>query len=278
MISVRDWNLPGGPKGAERLHVRAWAPAAGDPAFLVVLVHGYGEHIGRYEHVARWLCEHGAVCYGVDHRGHGTSSGNGCSSTTSRGSWRTCTGWSPRRAAAYRALPLVVVGHSMGGLIAARYVQTHPEEVSGLVLSGPVLGEWAVVDELLAHDEIPEVPIDPATLSRDPEVGAAYAADELVWHGPFKRPTLEAFRVELARATAAGKVEAPLLWLHGSDDALVPLEGTVRGILTLAGPDTTARIFPGARHEVFNETNRDEVLGEVARFAARIAAQARDSG
>ncbi len=84
--------------------------------------------------------------------------------------------------------------------------------------------------------------------------------------------------MELARATAAGKVEAPLLWLHGSDDALVPLEGTVRGILTLAGPDTTARIFPGARHEVFNETNRDEVLGEVARFAARIAAQARDSG
>jgi alpha-beta hydrolase superfamily lysophospholipase len=278
VISVRDWNLPGGPKGAERLHVRAWAPAAGDPAFLVVLVHGYGEHIGRYEHVARWLCEHGAVCYGVDHRGHGTSSGERVLIDDFAGIVEDVHRVVTQARTAYRALPLVVVGHSMGGLIAARYVQTHPEEVSGLVLSGPVLGEWAVVDELLAHDEIPEVPIDPATLSRDPEVGAAYAADELVWHGPFKRPTLEAFRVELARATAAGKVEAPLLWLHGSDDALVPLEGTVRGILTLAGPDTTARIFPGARHEVFNETNRDEVLGEVARFAARIAAQARDSG
>ena len=276
VISVRDWNLPGGPKGAERLHVRAWAPAAGDPAFLVVLVHGYGEHIGRYEHVARWLCEHGAVCYGVDHRGHGTSSGERVLIDDFAGIVEDVHRVVTQARTAYRALPLVVVGHSMGGLIAARYVQTHPEEVSGLVLSGPVLGEWAVVDELLAHDEIPEVPIDPATLSRDPEVGAAYAADELVWHGPFKRPTLEAFRVELARATAAGKVEAPLLWLHGSDDALVPLEGTVRGFSPWRGHDGAD--LPGARHEVFNETNRDEVLGEVARFAARIAAQARDSG
>lgn len=265
-----DWSTVG------RVQVRRWP--IDNPKRLVVLVHGYGEHIGRYEHVARWLCEHGAVCYGVDHRGHGTSSGERVLIDDFAGIVEDVHRVVTQARTAYRALPLVVVGHSMGGLIAARYVQTHPEEVSGLVLSGPVLGEWAVVDELLAHDEIPEVPIDPATLSRDPEVGAAYAADELVWHGPFKRPTLEAFRVELARATAAGKVEAPLLWLHGSDDALVPLEGTVRGILTLAGPDTTARIFPGARHEVFNETNRDEVLGEVARFAARIAAQARDSG
>jgi len=70
----------------------------------------------------------------------------------------------------------------------------------------------------------------------------------------------------------------PTLWVHGEDDTLVPLAATRTGIDRIRGDDFTERVYPGARHEVFNETNRDEVLGEVARFAARIAAQARDSG
>ncbi|WP_040688124.1 alpha/beta hydrolase, partial [Nocardiopsis lucentensis] len=61
----------------------------------------------------------------------------------------------------------------------------------------------------------------------------------------------------------------PLLWLHGSDDALVPLAGSKRGVDVLAGSDVTVRIFPEARHELFNETNRDEALAEVVRFARR---------
>jgi len=278
VISVRDWNLPGGPLGSERLHVRAWASAAGEPDHLVVLVHGYAEHIGRYDHVARRLCEGGAVCYGADHRGHGASSGERVLvrdfAEVVEDVHRVVT----QARHAYRTLPLVLVGHSMGGLVAARYAQTHPEEVAGLVLSGPVLGEWAVVDRMLEATDIPDEPLDPDTLSRDPRVGAAYAADELVWHGPFKRPTVEAFRVELDRAAAAGRIGAPLLWLHGSADRLVPLEGTLGGVLALAGPDTAVRIFPGARHEVFHETNREEVLAEVSRFAARAAAQARGDG
>jgi len=275
VISARDWNLPGGPQGSQRLHVRAWAHAEAEPDHLVVLVHGYGEHIGRYEHVARWLCEHGAVCYGADHRGHGLSSGERVLVEDFAGIVEDVHRVVTQARSAYRSLPLVLVGHSMGGLVAARYAQTHPGEVAGLVLSGPVLGEWAVVDRLLEADEIPDEPVDPATLSRDPGVGAAYAADELVWHGPFKRPTVRALRVELDRAAAAGRVGVPLLWLHGSDDRLVPLEGTLRGVLALAGPDTAARVFPGARHEVFNETNREEVLAEVSRFAARVVAGAR---
>ncbi|TDQ53321.1 alpha/beta hydrolase [Actinorugispora endophytica] len=272
MVSTREWSLPGGPLGSERRHVRAWAAVEGEPDHLVVLVHGYGEHIGRYEHVARWLCGRGAVCYGLDHRGHGRSSGERVLVEDFAGVVEDVHRVVTQARSAYRSLPLVLVGHSLGGLIAARYAQTRPEAVAGLVLSGPVLGRWAVVDRLLAAPGIPDAPIDTATLSRDPLVGAAYAADELVWHGPFKRPTLEAVRTELGRAAGAGRLDGvPLLWLHGSDDALVPLDGTLAGITALAGPDTAARVFPGARHEVFNETNREEVLAEVARFAARVS-------
>ncbi|MCZ9344413.1 lysophospholipase, partial [Streptomyces sp. TRM76130] len=79
--------------------------------------------------------------------------------------------------AAHPGLPAVMIGHSMGGLIAARYAQRHPEELAALVLSGPVIGDWELPRRLLALDEIPGTPVSPAALSRDPTVGAAYAAD-----------------------------------------------------------------------------------------------------
>ncbi|GAB3213228.1 alpha/beta hydrolase [Marinactinospora thermotolerans] len=269
MVGTREWGLPGGPGGSERLFAKAWAATSAEPTWLAVLVHGYGEHIGRYEQVARFLCERGAAVYGLDHRGHGRSSGERVLiedfAEVVDDVHRVVT----QARTAYRSLPLVLVGHSLGGLIAARYTQRHPDGVSGLVLSGPVLGRWTVAEELLAATPIPETPIDPATLSRDPSVGAAYVADELVWHGPFKRPTLAAITTELGRITESGRTHLPLLWLHGSQDRLVPVADTLVGITDFAGPDFTARLFPGAQHEVFNETNRAEVLEEVARFAGR---------
>ncbi|WP_159942397.1 MULTISPECIES: alpha/beta hydrolase [unclassified Nocardiopsis] len=275
MITTREWALAGGPDGSERLAARAWAPTGSEPTWLVVLVHGYGEHLGRYERVAADLVAAGAVVYGADHRGHGRSSGERVLVEDYSGVVQDVHRVITQARTAYRTLPLVLVGHSMGGLIAARYAQTHPEHLSGLVLSGPVLGRWAALEHLAAAEVIPDAPIDPATLSRDPSVGEAYAADELVWHGPFKRATVNALLTEMERAGEAGSVGGlPLLWLHGSDDRLVPLEGTRGGIVSLMGEDFTARVFPGARHEVFNETNRDEVLGEVVRFARRFAAPA----
>jgi alpha-beta hydrolase superfamily lysophospholipase len=272
VITTREWALAGGPDGSGRLAARAWAPAEGEPTWLAVLVHGYGEHLGRYQEVAEDLVRAGAVVYGADHRGHGGSSGERVLIDDYAGVVEDVHRVITQARTAYRTLPLVLIGHSMGGLIASRYAQTHPEQLSALVLSGPVLGRWEALERLAAAEEIPDAPIDPSTLSRDPAVGEAYVADELVWHGPFKRATVNAMLTEIERGLAAGSVgPLPLLWVHGSDDRLVPLEGTRVGITSVMGEDFTARIFPGARHEVFNETNRDEVLGEVVRFAQRFA-------
>lgn len=272
MITSREWQLPGGPTGAARLAARAWvATPPPEPTWLAILAHGYGEHSGRYDHVAQYLCERGAVVYGLDHRGHGRSSGERVLIDDFAGVVTDVHRLVTQARSAYRSLPLVLVGHSMGGMIAARYAQTYPAELTGLVLSGPVLGRWGTVTELLSVDEIPDTPLDTETLSRDPQVGADYAADELVWHGPFKRPLLQAIDTELGRINATGNLgDLPLLWLHGSDDRLVPLSDTVTGIERLAGNDVAARIFPGARHEVFNETNHREVLNEVVGFADRV--------
>ena len=115
-------------------------------------------------------------------------------------------------------LPLVLVGHSMGGMIGARYAQRHGDELSGLVLSGPVLGTWTAATDMLALDEIPDDPLDVSTLSRDPAVGEVYAADELVWHGPFKRTTLEALDAGLRTINDGPK-------LGDAADALGPRRG-----------------------------------------------------
>ena len=163
----------------------------------------------------------------------------------------------------------------MGGLIAARYAQRYGGELSALVLSGPMFGARALVAQLLSLETIPDVPLDPTVLSRDAAVGAAYAADPLVWHGPFQRPMLQAMAAALDTVEGGPALgELPTLWVHGAADQLVPLAGTRPLIELLRGARFEGHIFAEAQHEVFNELNRAEVLSVVINFVHR----AREAG
>ncbi|WP_330460926.1 lysophospholipase [Streptomyces sp. NBC_00820] len=259
---VREHPLAG-TRGA--LAVHEWPHPA--PRLLVLVAHGYGEHAGRYGELADVLTGHGAAVYAPDHVGHGRSAGERVLIEDFEDVVTDLHRVAGPARAAHPGLPLVVLGHSMGGLIAARYAQRYGDEVSALILSGPVIGAWKLPGRLLALDEIPDTPISPAALSRDPAVGAAYAADPLVWHGPMKRPTLQAFVRTLETVAEGGDIgPLPLLWLHGDDDRLVPLPGSRVGVERLSDGRATERIYAGARHEVFNETNRAEVFADVTRF------------
>lgn len=168
-------------------------------------------------------------------------------------------------------LPVVLIGHSMGGLIATRHAQLHGDVLAALVLSGPVLGRWHVAEQLLPLEEMPDEPIDTSTLSRDPAVGKAYTEDPLVWHGPFKKTTVRALDTALRRIDEHGSLGAlPTFYVHGDADELVRPQDTRIGIETVRGDDLTERLYPDARHEVFNETNRDEVLADVTAFIDRV--------
>lgn len=266
MTDATEWTFTGH-DGGTRVAL-TWAD--GTPRYVALLCHGYGEHIGRYEYVARSLVAHGAVVHGVDHVGHGRSDGERVLIPDFEPVVEDFHVLDERARERNTDLPVVLIGHSMGGMIAARYAQRYGESLAALVLSGPVLGSWAALDQLLLLDEIPEVPIDPATLSRDPAVGAAYADDPLVWHGAFKRPTLQALKRTLDVIDEAGPPgELPTLWMHGEHDQLVPMSGTYQGIERFHGPRFEQKIYPEARHEIFNETNRDEVLGDLTAFVDR---------
>ncbi|REF01060.1 alpha/beta hydrolase [Thermomonospora umbrina] len=266
MTVTRRWEFAGR-DGA--VAARSWRHP--EPRYLAVLVHGYGEHLGRYEHVARALLDHGATVVGVDHAGHGLSAGERVLVADFEDRVADVHSLVEDARADHRDLPVVVIGHSMGGMIATRYAQLHGEGIAALVLSGPVLGRWEALEAMRGLDEIPDVPIDPSTLSRDPQVGRAYADDPLVWHGPFKKVTVEAWARCLDAITRHGSLGAlPTLWVHGEDDRLVPYEGTAVGIEAVRGTDLTERRHAEARHEVFNETNSDEVLAEVTAFVDRV--------
>ncbi|CAM5233881.1 Alpha/beta hydrolase OS=Streptomyces alboniger OX=132473 GN=CP975_31375 PE=4 SV=1 [Streptomyces alboniger] len=266
MTDSREHVLPG-TRGA--ISAREWP--AGRPRYVALLVHGYGEHIGRYEELAQVLVGNGAAVFGPDHVGHGRSAGERVLIEDFEDVVTDVHTVAGAARSAYPDVPVVMVGHSMGGLIAARYAQRHGDTLAALVLSGPVIGAWELPGRLLALDEIPDTPISPAALSRDPAVGAAYAADPLVWHGPMKRPTLEAFTRTLETVSKAGDVgRLPLLWLHGEEDRLVPLAGSRVGVAELSGGRLTERIRPGARHEVFHETDRETVFADVTRFVDEV--------
>lgn len=241
-----------------------WSPP-GAPTWVAVIAHGYGEHSGRYQWVADRLTDDGAAVYAHDHAGHGRSEGERVLVEDFERVVDDLHLLVQRAREENPGLPLVLIGHSLGGMIAARYTQRHPEGLTATVLSGPVLGAWAPT-ELADLEEIPPTPIDITTLSRDEDVGRAYEEDELVWHGDFKRPTLRAIAACLASIAAAGRLGVPTIWLHGEDDQLVPIGPSRGGWEAIAPAGAPSRTYPGARHEIFNETHREEVLDDVLAF------------
>jgi alpha-beta hydrolase superfamily lysophospholipase len=167
-------------------------------------------------------------------------------------------------------LPLVLIGHSLGGIVATRFAQRHGEQLSALVLSAPAIGGNPDILGLVALPEIPDVPIDPSWLARDPEVGRRYAEDPLVWHGPFKRATLEALVAAVEQVGNGGSLgSVPTLWIHGEQDPLVPLAHARQALERVRGPQFEQRIYPEARHEILNEINKAEVLADVTAFLDR---------
>jgi len=266
MAESREWAYDG---VHGQLVARAWQ-GADEPSHIVVVAHGYGEHIGRYERLADRLVAGGAVVYAVDHVGHGKSAGERVHIEDFEEVVTDLHTLDETARREHPGRPVVLLGHSMGGLIAGRYAQRYGDSLAALVLSSPLVGRWDAAAQLLALDEIPEAPLDITTLSRDPGVGQRYAADPLVWHGAFKRPTLEAIERGLdAVAKGPGLGDLPLMWIHGEADALVPIEGSRIGVEHLRGPNFVERTYPAARHELFNELNADDVLTDVAEFIQR---------
>ncbi|MGC0367452.1 alpha-beta hydrolase superfamily lysophospholipase [Rhodococcus sp. 27YEA15] len=265
MSTQRTMEVPSG-----ELTVHVWNPSHAAVG-VVFLAHGYAEHAGRYEPLARWLTDAGTMVIAPDHRGHGRSPGE-------RGLLCDLDEYAADLAAVratvvaeHGNLPATLIGHSIGGNIAIRFMQLGlGDDLRALVLSAPVAGGNPAVFALADHDPIENVPVDPAALSRDSNVGKEFESDPLVYHGPYLRETLTAYRTSVDRIAAGPTLpDVPTLWLHGELDALAPLDLTRAALEKIRGPHFDGIVYDEARHEVFNETNAAGVLGDVVSFVSR---------
>lgn len=274
--------LPG--RSPARIHTYTWSPAA-SPRALVVIAHGAGEHGRRYDTLARDLAAAGFATIAFDNLGHGQTAnpdagGDGLAALGRGGNLaavRVVVAVLEHARQAHPGTPIVLHGHSWGSLLAQRVFARRSRLVDGLMLSGTAL---ALPGFLNPRDL--DAPWRPDAsglqwLSRDPAVRDAFAADPLcfdiaeraVW-SPLESLQL----VSVPPSAVAGRVDdVPVLILAGSNDT-IGYGG--RGPRALARAyrrrsalsDVTCTVFDDARHEVFNETNRDEVVAHAVEWLA----------
>jgi alpha-beta hydrolase superfamily lysophospholipase len=250
---------------------RAWLPE-GEVRRILLMVHGYAEHSARYAHVGDLLAAGGTAVYAEDHIGHGRSDGERALITDFEHVVDDLHTLAAIAGDAHPGEPLFVAGHSMGGLLASRFTQRSPGLVSGLILLGAVVGDWTWARDVLRLPEMPDPPESWEGMSRDPETVRRYSTDPLVYRDRYKRRLLEAEVIALDRFRAeSGRVDVPVLFLHGEADPFVDYRTSLAAAKAFPTLDLTVRVYPGARHELVNETNREQVLGEITAFLERLA-------
>ena len=288
VTTERAAGSPGTARTRDGLELRTYEwPAAGTPRAHLLLVHGIAEHAGRYPHVAARLATAGITTHAFDQRGFGASGGHRAYIDR----WSQYHDDLEDRLAevrsASRGLPVVLYGHSMGGLTALGYVLADPPRALPdlLVLSAPaidaVVPAWkralAFVLSGLAPRFAVANSVTKGGLSSDPAVEAAYYADPIRVGRSTTRLGAEAFgeqrRVQAVLARG-GPLPVPTYLLHGGDDPIVP-EWASRSLEGRA--NLTRRVYPGLRHETHNEPSGPAVIDDTTRWIVdqlgRIAAR-----
>jgi alpha-beta hydrolase superfamily lysophospholipase len=272
--------------------------AVGEPQAAVQLTHGMGEHARRYDHVARALNEAGFTVYAQDHRGHGASADPAALGDLGQGSWPALVEdiglLSARIRAEHPGLPLILLGHSMGSFAVQQYLLDHSEDVDGAVLTGtaaidllePALDLDQPLDLAMFNAPFQPARTDYDWLSRDEAIVDAYIADPYCGFGidteSAKRMFAGARRLAVPADVAAIRSALPVYIAVGEAD---PVNGGSALLTPLtdryaaAGlADVTVRTYPAARHEILNETNRAEVIGELTSWLDRVVATSGDRG
>lgn len=237
------------------LRTRRWEPSLA-PKSAVVIVHGLAEHTGRYQHVGLGLAARGHDVRGSDLRGFGESAGR----RASIGSWDEYLADLSGDIDAARAVgvPVVLLGHSLGGLIAASYALSDRPRPDLVVLSAPAIDSAIpavkkamarVLGRLAPFREL-DNGLDGHQLSHDPKVGERYFADPLV----YTRTTLGMGRIALLAQEDTrrrlSRLDRPTLVIHGGEDTIVP----TRISEPFAGlPGVERVVLAGLRHETLNE-------------------------
>lgn len=264
--------------GDVNLFYQRWQPEK-KPEAVLAIVHGFGDHSGRYMNIVEYFVPRKYAVYGLDLRGHGRSSGRR-GYINSIGEFRGDVAAFVQMVARQEPeTPIFLWAHSMGGLIGLDHILHYPEGLRGAIISAPLLNPAGVakpyvviltriLSRLWPTFSI-EVGLDPSTLARNPVVGKTYSEDPLV-HG--RASTRLGTELELAanwvKAHAAG-IKTPLLMIHGELDAISAVSDARSFFGQVTFADKELKVYPGGYHESHNDIQYEQVMKDVEGWVKR---------
>ena len=269
------------------LHLRTWPVATAAPRGKVLIVHGLGEHSGRYDHVAAQLAADGWAVQAYDQRGHGRSNGRR-GGLAAEHSLLDDLGRVVQAAREQTSGPLVLLGHSLGGLLVGRFVAEGLAErpaswwrpVDALVMSSPALDlGMNLAQQLLLAVAAPLAPdlalgngLKPAWVSNDPMVVRAYIDDPLV-HDRIS-PRLVRFMLAAGQQVqeAAPRWTLPTLLLYAGADRCVAPRGSAAFAAAAPSARLRSRRYDGLAHEIFNEPEQGRVFSDLSHWLTALSA------
>jgi alpha-beta hydrolase superfamily lysophospholipase len=274
-MTAHDFSFEWQTQDQVMLKGRCWLPE--QPKALVCLVHGFAEYIGRYAHVAAYLNAQGYGLMGFDLRGHGQSGGRRGHTPTYEDLLENIREMMALAAEKFEGLPLFLYGHSMGGNLAANYLIRHqPNYLKGAVITSPwlrltqepplPLKILAKVAYLIFPQLMNPSNLNVEHLSKDTVVQQAYAADPMILRkisaGMFTVVS-EAGRFAIRHAN---KITLPVLLMHGLDDKITSADATREFAQRMQPELLTAHYWENMRHELHNETEKEQVLALIVKW------------
>lgn len=258
----------------EHIFTRRWLPAEGQPRAVAVLSHGLGEHGEFYLPLARYLLSRGLAVYAHDHRGFGRSGGRRGYIARYEQYVDDLRSVVERARSEFPGVPVVLVGHSMGGTIALLFSERHPDLITHAVYSAPAL----LIKRSLPPLQRATIPllarlwpaytttgtIDPTVLTRDPEMQREVREDAWRHAHVTARLFVELFvRGPRDALRDAKELRTPFLIVHGTADPLVWPASSRLVYERATAPGRAIRLYPGLLHEPFREVEREQVFADV---------------
>ena len=270
-MKQRELHFPGCHDAS--LFGQAWLPEHSARGVMVIS-HGLTEHGGRYAGLAARLVDKGHAVYAIDHRGHGRSTGRRANIERFDYLVSDLGIFIGRAQREHPDAPVILLGHSMGGAVALACALKYHKVLRALVLSAPTLaaGEalpafkvWMVKLLSAIAPNTGALTLPAAAVSRDPAVVRAYESDPLVFRGSIPARTLAELLLAMQRLQhTAHELRLPVLVQHGTADSLVPLAAAYPIYQHLGiAKSRTLQVYEGLYHEVYNEPERDRVIGDL---------------
>lgn len=267
--------IPNSIQTSEGLKLAVYHWEVAQPKAVILLIHGLGEHLGRYEHVSAAFNAAGYAVVGLDHRSHGKSEGEPRCFVRHFDVFIQDLGilWEQIKSH-YAELPRFVLGHSMGGHIAVRFTHQHQSEMVGLITSGvgivpgksiPALAIQVVKWLGKIAPMLPTTALDVNYLSRDPKVIQDNLADPLVYHEKLRAGMgYSMFSMLDDTVSRLSQLTLPLLVLHGEADKIADVTASQRLYEMAQAQDKTLKIYPELYHEILNEPEQQVVLTDIS--------------